>query len=113
MTVVGSCRASGVRLLLALRTALARTRGRGGNAGAEALDPAFPHFVELPLPPDGLGSTFDEMLAFHRDRSIPHRRNEGRSEKGCCYVRHRFADPALAEAFRGRFGGGRLTAVSG
>jgi hypothetical protein len=110
MTVFGSCWALGMRLLLPLRTAIAAIRGRGANADALAFDPAFPHFVELSLPPDGLGSTFDEMLAFHRDRGIPHRRNEGRSETGC-YVRHRFADPALAEAFRGRFGGERLTAA--
>jgi hypothetical protein len=60
------------------------------------------HFVVLPVPPDGLfGKTFDEMLAFHRDRGIPHLRSVDSEQHR---VRYDFADPADADAFRGRFG---------
>ena len=61
--------------------------------------------VEVPLPPDGLfGKTFDELLAFHRDRGIKHLRSVEHHR-----VRYHFADPADADAFRDRFGCGRGT----
>jgi hypothetical protein len=61
------------------------------------------HFVVLPVPPDGLfGKTFDEMLAFHRDRGIPHLRSVDSEQHR---VRYDFAYPADADAFGDRFGG--------
>src|SRR5215471_2994633 len=36
--------------------------------------PAFPHLVELALPPGGFRSVFLEIDAFHRGRRIPVRR---------------------------------------
>jgi hypothetical protein len=49
------------------------------------------------------------MLAFHREREIQIRRGQGRNDDGQFYVRYCFADPAHADAFRDRFGGGRPT----
>jgi hypothetical protein len=67
-----------------------------------AMAPDQPLFVEMPLPPDGLlGKTFNEMLAFHRDRGIPHLRNDDPERHR---VRYYFADPVDAIAFRDRFG---------
>ena len=97
--------AAGLKLLPALRVAIARIRGRWvdpASLAAAALERAFPYVVELPLPPDGLGTTFHQMLGFHRDRSIPHRRSEDLEQHR---VRYQFADPADAEAFRDQFGG--------
>ena len=97
--------AAGVKLLRALRVAIARIRRRWvdpASLAAAALERAFPHIVELSLPPDGLGTTFHQMLGFHRDRSIPHRRSEDLEQHR---VRYQFADPADAEAFRDQFGG--------
>jgi hypothetical protein len=68
-----------------------------------------PHIVELPLPPSGFRARSDDMLTFHRERGIQIRRGQGRNEDGQFYVRYCFADPAHADAFRGRFGGERLT----
>jgi hypothetical protein len=48
------------------------------------------------------GKTFDEMLAFHRDRGIPHLRSVDSEQHR---VRYDFAYPADAGAFRDRFGG--------
>jgi hypothetical protein len=64
----------------------------------------YPRIVELLLPSGGFRSKFDEMLAFHRERSFEHRRGRGSYADGQFYVRFCFADPADADAFRHRFG---------
>jgi hypothetical protein len=84
--------------LRALRSALAIVRGRI-NVGA-AMSNAFPYSVEVSV---GYGSQFDEMLAFHRDRSIPHQRSETQTAKGK-FATYCFAQSKHAGAFLKRFG---------
>jgi len=69
----------------------------------------FPHLVELPLPPGGFRSIFQEIDAFHREQRIPVRRGRSRYEVKPFYIRFCFPDAATADAFRNRFGGECLT----
>ena len=45
------------------------TRYRG-RQNAKAVEQDFPHFVEIVVPPGGLGSRLDAMYAFHERRGI-------------------------------------------
>jgi hypothetical protein len=82
---------------------------RKGEVAATMNERNYPHIVELALPSGGFGSNSDEILAFHRERGIDHRRGRGWHDDEQYYVRFCFADPAHADAFRERFGGERLT----
>jgi hypothetical protein len=70
---------------------------------------AYPHIVQLALPPGGFRARSDAMLAFHRERDIQIRRGQGRNDNGRFYVRYCFGNPAHADEFCHRFGGERLT----
>jgi hypothetical protein len=72
----------------------------------------FPHLVELTFPPGGFRSVFLEIDAFHRERRIPVRRGRNRHEVEQFHIRFCFPDAAIADAFRNRFGGERLTNAS-
>jgi hypothetical protein len=41
---------------------MARYKGR---QNAKAVEQAFPHFVDIAVPPGGLGKTLDAMYEFH------------------------------------------------
>jgi hypothetical protein len=87
-------------------------RRKGETTGAMN-ERDFPHWVELALPPGGFsdqGSGFEE---FHRERGIPVRPGRGRHEAEQFYVRFCFPNAGAADAFRGRFGGERLTYTRG
>ena len=68
----------------------------------------FPHIVEIPLPPGGLGDGTVGIAAFHSEPKIAPRFGRGRRDDGAFRVRLCFADAADAEAFRDRFGGTRV-----
>jgi hypothetical protein len=69
----------------------------------------FPHLVELELSPGGFRNQSFEFNAFHRDRGIPIRRGRSWHKEEQLYVRFCFPDAAIADAFRERFGGTRLS----
>ena len=71
---------------------------------------AFPHMVELALPPEGFRDVLLQINAFHRERHIPVRRGRSRYEVKPFYIRFCFPDAATADAFRNRFVGECLTA---
>ena len=73
---------------------------RKGEITAGMNERAYPHLVDLPLPPGGFRSTTEDMLAFHRERGIQTRRGRGRNDEGQFFVTYCFADPAHADAFR-------------
>jgi hypothetical protein len=83
--------------------------GRKAEVTARTNERDYPHIVELPLPSDSFRSKSDDMLAFHQEHGIEHRRGRGRHADGQFFVRFCFADPGHAGAFRDRFGGKRLT----
>ena len=82
---------------------------RKGEITARMNERNCPHIVQLPLPSGGFRSKSDDILAFHRERSIKPRRGRGWLDDEQYYVRFCFGDPAHADAFRERFGGERLT----
>jgi hypothetical protein len=59
--------------------------------------------------PNDFRETSFEIEAFHRDRDLATKQGRGRNNEGQWYVRFRFANPTVADAFRDRFGGERLT----
>jgi hypothetical protein len=73
----------------------------------------FPHLVELAVPPGGFRGAFLEFDAFHQERRIPVRRGRSRHKAEQFYIRFCFADTAIADAFRNRFGGECLTYAPG
>jgi hypothetical protein len=55
---------------------------------------AFPHLVELALPPEGFRRIFLEVDAFHCEQHIPFRRGRSRHEVKQFYIRFCFPDAA-------------------
>jgi hypothetical protein len=78
---------------------------RQGETRGRMNERDYPHLVELSVPP---GDPSEDMSAFHRERGIPTRRGRGWSDEGQFYMTYCFVDPRHADAFRDRFGGGRL-----
>jgi hypothetical protein len=68
----------------------------------------FPHLVELALPSTGLRAIFLDFDAFHRQNRIPARRGRSQHDIGQPRIRL-FPNAAIADAFRARFGGVRMT----
>ena len=81
---------------------------RGGKAPANERD--FPHIVEIALPVNGFNFRLSrEMAAFHRSHDIETRFGRTTNRHNQLYCRWCFSDPSVADAFRQRFGGARLT----
>ena len=72
---------------------MSRYRGR---QNAKAVEQDFPHFVDVVVPPGGLGTSLDAMYEFHTRRGIRARRGQGRHDADGNVVRWCFADPAIA-----------------
>jgi hypothetical protein len=70
----------------------------------------YPHMVELPVPHGGFGDTSWTIEGFHKEHGIESKRGRRSYDEGQSYVRYCFADPAVADAFRG-FGGERPIAA--
>jgi hypothetical protein len=68
------------------------------------------HIVEIVLPSSGLNTQVNrEMVTFHRLHNIQPRFGRRRAHAGKLYCRWCFADPEIADLFRERFGGERVT----
>lgn len=80
---------------------MARSKGRQSTKSVEK---DFPHFVEIVVPPNGLGNMLIAMYAFHAKHGIEVKRGHGRRDDDASYIRWCFADPALADAFAKQFG---------
>jgi hypothetical protein len=82
---------------------------------AKAIEQDFPHFVEVVVPPNGLGNRLDAMYDFHAQRGIHPKRGHGRHDANGSVIRWCFADPALAAAFASEFGDSRavLAVING
>jgi hypothetical protein len=81
---------------------------RKGEQTARMNERDFPHLVEIPLPPGGLGNLEGAIAAFHDERKISMRFGLSRREDGEFCVRLCFSDSTDADAFQERFGGTRL-----
>lgn len=80
------------------------TRRKGEETAAQN-ERQYPYIVELPVPPNGLGSKLDSMYQFHRDSGIQPIRGRGQRRDSADYVRWCFADRDCAEAFSKAFNG--------
>ena len=77
---------------------------------ALATERDFPYIVEGKLPVSGLDARVSrEMATFHRLRDIRPRFGRTRIQDDQHYCRWCFSDPAIADAFRERFGGAPTT----
>jgi hypothetical protein len=75
-----------------------------GRQSAKAVEKDFPHFVDMVVPPGGLGKRLDGMYEFHARHDIKPQHGHGRHDANGAVIRWCFADPALAEAFADEFG---------
>jgi hypothetical protein len=74
------------------------------RASAREIEKAFPHIVETDVPRGGFGKRLDAMYQFHSRCGVRAINSTGRhDENGRYYVRWRFADLALADAFASQF----------
>jgi hypothetical protein len=76
-----------------------------GRQNAKAVEKDFPHFVDIVVPPGGLGAKLDAVCDFHTQHGIKLQRGYGRRDYNGGVIRWCFADPALAAAIQ--FGGYR------
>ena len=74
-----------------------------GSRGARAVEREYPHFVDVVVPPGGLGRRLDAMYDFHARRGIRAQRGHGRHDANGSVVRWCFADAAIAAAFGKEF----------
>ena len=79
---------------------MSRYRGR---QSAKAVEREYPHFVDVVVPPGGLGIKLDAMYEFHERQGIRAKRGHGRHDANGSVVRWCFADPAIAAAFAKEF----------
>ena len=74
-----------------------------GSRSAKAVEREYPHFVDVVVPPGGLGRRLDAMYDFHARHGILAQRGHGRHDADGSVVRWCFADPAIAAAFAKAF----------
>ena len=74
-----------------------------GSRSAKAVEREYPHFVDVVVPPGGLGHRLDAMYDFHARHGIRAQRGHGRHDANGSVVRWCFADPAIAAAFAKEF----------
>ena len=77
-----------------------------GRQSAKAVEQDFPHFVDMVVPPGGLGSRLDAMYDFHTRHGIKPQRGHGRHDANGAVIRWCFADPEIAGAFASEFKAG-------
>jgi hypothetical protein len=74
-----------------------------GSQSAKAVERDYPHFVDITVPPGGLGTKLDAMYEFHARNNIRAQRGQGRHDADGSVVRWCFADSAIAAAFAKEF----------
>ena len=79
---------------------MTRNKSRSDKVAVQA----FPHIIEVAVPPGGLGEQLSEMHAWHLERGIQSRTRRVHRD-GQDYVRWLFATASKASAFKERFGG--------
>ena len=75
-----------------------------GRNSLKAIESAFPHHVNMPVPDGGLGKHLDTMYKWHGARGIQAVHGRGWRENGRDIIRWCFADAKIAKAFASEFG---------
>jgi hypothetical protein len=77
-----------------------------GHQSAKAVEQEFPHFVDIAVPPGGLGPRLNAMYDFHARHGIQPKRGQWRrADDGGSVIRWCFTDQARAGAFASEFNG--------
>ena len=58
-----------------------------GRQNAKAVERDFPHFVDIVVPPGGLGAKLDDMYEFHTMHGIKPQRGHGRHDANGSVIR--------------------------
>ena len=74
-----------------------------GRQSAKSVEQDFPHFVDIAVPPGGLGNTIDAMYDFHARHGIQSKRGHDRHDANGSVIRWCFSELAVAEAFASEF----------
>ena len=74
-----------------------------GRNSAKAVELDFPHFVDILVPPGGLGTKLDAMYDFHTMYGVAPKRGHGRHDHDGSVIRWCFADPEMAKSFATMF----------
>jgi hypothetical protein len=75
-----------------------------GQHSAKSVEQDFPHYVDIPVPPGGLGNKLNAMYDFHaRNGVAPKRGHLARRRDGTSVIRWCFADSVMAAAFAKEF----------
>ena len=74
-----------------------------GRQSAKAVERNFPHYVDVVVPPTGLGKRSDAMYDFRARHSIQPKRGQGHHDADGSVVRWCFTDQAIAAAFASEF----------
>ena len=77
------------------------------RTSAKSIERAYPHIVEIVVPPNGFGRRLDMMHNWHMARGIQSRSGRRRYEEPNEFIRWCFADAETADAFAAKFGGTR------
>jgi len=75
-----------------------------GRATTKSVERDFTHFVDMAVPPGGLGSKLDAMYEFHTQYGIKPQRGHGRHDANGSVIRWCFADEEIAKSFATVFG---------
>jgi hypothetical protein len=75
-----------------------------GPPKASPIKLEFPHYVDILVPPHGLGTRIEAMYDFHAQHGIKPQRGEARYDAKGSVIRWGFADASLAAAFARKFG---------
>ena len=63
-----------------------------GRQSAKVVEKDFPHFVDMVVPPGGLGKRLDGMYEFHARHDIKPQRGHGRHDANGAVIRWCFAE---------------------
>ena len=75
-----------------------------GSQSAKTVERDFPHFVDIAVPPGGLGTKLDAMYDFHALYGVAPKRGHGRNDGNGSVIRWCFADREIAQSFAALFG---------
>jgi hypothetical protein len=77
-----------------------------GRQSAEAVERDFAHFVDIAVPPGGLGQRLNAMYDFRARHGVQPKRGQWRrADDGGSLIRWCFSDQTLAAAFASEFNG--------
>jgi hypothetical protein len=81
------------------------TRYRGTQRAKAVEQNYSPHYVDVAVPPGGLGPRLNAMYDFHTRNGIQPKRGQARFDANGSVIRWCFADPVIAAAFANQFKG--------